>query len=217
MDQAELVRAQRAEEPIAALAAHRKFEQGRPTFLASEQLLRKAQKTPRAGKRIRLILEAADAWAAQVAPLAACRRGCDACCLLPVAITSAEARVIAAATGRPMIIPTGARKISEAVADPVEIERLATYNGRAPGPCPLLQDGQCSAYDARPAACRTHFSMADTSLLCQVVDGAPADVPYADSRQFQAFAMAMQLNETLADIRDFFSLTSHNCEQSASA
>lgn len=205
MDTSELISAQRAEEPIAAAAAHRKFERARPNFEASEQLLKQAQKTPRAGKRIRLILEAADAWAAQVAPLAACRQGCDACCHLPVAITSAEARVLAAATGRPMTLPTNARKISDAVRDPDEIERLATYGGRAAGPCPFLVDGQCSAYEARPAACRTHFSLADTALLCQVIDGAPASVPYADSRQIQAFAMILQTGEALADIRDFFS------------
>ncbi|MFD1043225.1 hypothetical protein [Pseudoxanthomonas kaohsiungensis] len=82
-------------------------------------LLKKASKAARPGKRIRLILEAASTWAAPAMAMAACRRGCSHCCTLPsIAITSAEARLLASVTGQAMELPAGAVPVQALVTDP---------------------------------------------------------------------------------------------------
>jgi len=72
----------------------------------------------------------------------ACRRGCDGCCrhlsLFPV-----EAAALAAAlTEAPAALAAEIRKRARAAAED--------------GPCPLLKDGVCLLYEARPLICRTH-------------------------------------------------------------
>jgi Fe-S-cluster containining protein len=72
----------------------------------------------------------------------ACRKGCDACCrhfsLFPVeAVNMAQAL----------------RQLPEAqILRILEKARLASPDG----PCPLLEDGACLLYPARPIICRTH-------------------------------------------------------------
>lgn len=74
----------------------------------------------------------------------ACRLGCDSCCshltLFPV--EAVHLRLAMAAC------PEDLRKI---IAENAE----AQMNNPA-GPCPLLQDGGCLLYEARPMICRTH-------------------------------------------------------------
>lgn len=71
----------------------------------------------------------------------ACRAGCDSCCrhltLFPV-----EAYALAAAL---RLLPEGEQAMIRARA------QAAT-----PAACPLLVDGVCRLYDARPLICRTH-------------------------------------------------------------
>jgi Fe-S-cluster containining protein len=174
---------------------------------AAEELLRAAGKAPRRGKRIRLLLQAASAWVAPLAAVAACREGCAACCYLPVAITSAEAMVLAQASGREARQPAEGRHVGDLVDDPSLLAEFADAAGASqapPGPCPFLSGDRCSVYEARPLACRLHVNLDSDALLCQVVPGRPAQVPYGDTRRMVAHALSMQADEVLADIRAFF-------------
>lgn len=194
----------RAEAAIASL-------KGRGGDGGAAALLRGAQKASRRGKRIRLILEAGSTWVAPLVPLAACREGCAACCHLPVAITSAEASLLSQASGRPAATPSSSQSVAELVADPAAAAALASGPAAgAVGPCPFLAGDRCGVYAVRPLACRLHLNLDADALLCQVVPGRPAQVPYADTRRMLAYALALQTDEVLADIRDFFPVGAPN-------
>ena len=71
-----------------------------------------------------------------------CRPGCDSCCR-HLSLFRVEGEALAAALHE---LPTGqAAKIREKAA-------AATPDG----PCPLLEEGRCLLYEARPIICRTH-------------------------------------------------------------
>jgi Fe-S-cluster containining protein len=89
----------------------------------------------------------------------ACRKGCSYCCHLAVETTVPEAMAIAAYIGANF-----SAEEKEQLSRRVE-EFLRTTDGmsrkeRLPlrTPCPLLRDGECSVYEARPIACRNWHS-----------------------------------------------------------
>lgn len=92
----------------------------------------------------RTLVQKVDTFARQVHRLFAdrmsCRRGCADCCLLesvlPVEAASLELAL---------------KALPEAV-----FEGLGSTAGSASTNCPLLLDGECSIYAARPLICRTH-------------------------------------------------------------
>ncbi len=202
---ADLAARQQAREPIAFERAERKMAKVKPAIVEAAGLFRSASRASRPTKRIKLVLEAASAWAAPIAKVSACRRGCAHCCYIPVVITSAEARLLSSHTGRPL------RQV-----DGVRVNTLTTTEGEARAnmmaegaefvgkPCPFLRGGECSVYDIRPLACRTHFNLDDDALLCERVEGHPASVPYVDTREVWAASLTLQPQEVLADIRSFF-------------
>lgn len=71
-------------------------------------------------------------------------------------------------------------------------------------PCPFLAAERCSAYEARPTACRVLWNLDDDPLLCQHAATGSVDVPYADATAIRGLALAMEPDLTLGDIRDFF-------------
>lgn len=200
---ADLAERQKARTPEAIARAQVKVAAADQNMRPVEALLVQASRAPRPGKRIRLLLQAASAWADQFAVLAACRRGCSHCCHLPLAITSAEARLLSTASGRNLRIPAHAVPVSDLLNADV-LAGLDERQGRM-GPCPFLGDeGECTVYAQRPAACRMHMNLDDDELLCRIAPGYVAEVPYADSRQLHATCLLLQPEEVLADIRDFF-------------
>ncbi|MCU0694690.1 MAG: YkgJ family cysteine cluster protein, partial [Polyangiaceae bacterium] len=78
----------------------------------------------------------------------ACRRGCDACCHVSLALSPVEAASVADALGR---LPPPQRG---EIAARAERPRLAAA-GQSP-PCVLLDArGACGIYESRPLVCRT--------------------------------------------------------------
>ena len=61
-------------------------------------------------------------------------------------------------------------------------------------------------WNARPLACRYHYSLDDDDLLCQLVnDDAPINVPLLNTNARKAVSLAIQgLQQEAADIRDWF-------------
>jgi Fe-S-cluster containining protein len=145
------------------------------------------------------------AWAEPLAQIAACQRGCSHCCSLPVAITSAEARLIGEAVGREPAEPPAALRVKDAATDAAFAERHRAAELQVVGlPCPFLEEGECSIYEHRPFGCRTHLSLDDDDLLCWRIEGVEVTVPYADARMVYAVFLGAQPNEAVADIREFF-------------
>lgn len=192
----ELIAAQIEREPIAAERAQQKVK-NTPTVQAMKEasdLMHQASRTPRRGKRIRLILEAASAYVAPMRAVAACRRGCSHCCTAPtIPISRAEAEHLAKGTGRQLQEPV--HKISKR-----ESCRFPSLDM----PCSFLVGNECSAYEHRPIICRSHMNLDDDPLLCQVLPDRSANVPYLDARGFMNVTTDLLIDETFADIREWF-------------
>ena len=95
----------------------------------------------------------------------ACRAGCDFCCRGPVGVQAHEV-LLAADYVMTHFSPAETAAV---------VERAAQHRARTSGlgaadqarlsqACPLLRDGQCSIYEARPEACRAHH--ASDSRVC---------------------------------------------------
>lgn len=82
-----------------------------------------------------------------------CARGCSACCQHSVPVTPPEAQRLLAFVAE---LDAGRQSALRALA-------TARLEAPALGPCPMLADAQCTAYVARPAACRTQFVWHDAS------------------------------------------------------
>lgn len=212
--QDELIDRQRAREPVAAARAEtvaREIGQ-RCSTRGAERTFGQAARAPRVRKRIKLILQAADQWVAPWMSASACRSGCSHCCSLPsILITDAEADLIAHVSGRLKEDP-GAAAISVAslVADEGKAvaEEWDAGNSYSDVPCPFLKQSMCSIYDVRPMVCRSKINADIDPLLCERAPERPASVPYLDTRPLWAASMALQLDQRLSDIRDFFPSTS---------
>lgn len=100
----------------------------------------------------------------------ACASGCSFCCHFPVGVTFAEAeRLLQALAGEPALQD---RVISAAA----ETARLSWQQlAAAMVPCPLLRDGNCAVYAARPLGCRG-WNSADASA-CAAGTSVPLDEP----------------------------------------
>jgi hypothetical protein len=72
---------------------------------AAAALLQAGQRARSARQRVVWLQRWGSAHVAPLAEVAACRRGCAHCCHIAVQITSTEASLIAAATGRPAATP----------------------------------------------------------------------------------------------------------------
>ncbi|MFH1980847.1 MAG: YkgJ family cysteine cluster protein [Pseudomonadota bacterium] len=70
-----------------------------------------------------------------------CRKGCDHCCR-HIAVFPVEAAYIHAA-------------LSQVPAEVQSVIRAGARTAPADGPCPLLENGACRLYGARPVICRT--------------------------------------------------------------
>lgn len=104
----------------------------------------------------------------------ACQRGCNYCCHQRVEIRPYEAFVLASHIQTRMSAATQADVKIRLNANKVRIVPLAPLqHTRAGIACALLENGACSVYEARPAACRKYYSLSvDT---CRNAFEAPAE------------------------------------------
>lgn len=92
-----------------------------------------------------------------------CRKGCSNCCHHPFLITVAEGVLLyrwLAAHGR--WSPSTRTRIEEARDKTLGLSFHVWLMSNLA--CPILEDGKCLAYDARPTHCRTTYSMGDPAM-----------------------------------------------------
>jgi Fe-S-cluster containining protein len=93
-----------------------------------------------------------------------CRVGCASCCYQPVALSTPELALLVAGIhpdSRPAVIAAAAR-VGERTGGRW-FDTRARYSRAVP--CPLLEGARCGAYEHRPAACLTHFSLSRAACL----------------------------------------------------
>ena len=74
-----------------------------------------------------------------------CQLGCDSCCRPPDTVFIPEAEIMKEAI----------RGLSFEQKDRIH-KRFTAYSNQEDEMCPLLENGGCSIYEARPVICRTH-------------------------------------------------------------
>ncbi|RUR71063.1 hypothetical protein EJP67_28815 [Variovorax guangxiensis] len=196
---------QRERLPIAQRRAEEKLSQIVPDP-AALRLLNTARHASSARQRVIWLQRAASAWSKPLQTVAACRKGCDHCCHIPLTVTQVEAELIGKAIGRRPTPPATSVHLLE-LGDHAQDWKTAQtqLQASAPaGPCPFLVDHQCGIYEVRPLACRVLLNLDDDELLCQKVEGVEVPVPYANAMQLKAHYLALQPAGVLADIRAFF-------------
>lgn len=100
------------------------------------------------------------------APPAACGEGCAHCCHFPVGVTFAEAvRLAQAVADDPALCAR--------IADEADATGTASWHDLAGRPCPLLRNGACARYDARPVPCRALASADRDACAHALAGGAP--------------------------------------------
>ena len=120
-----------------------------------------------------------------------CRRGCDSCCrhlsLFPV-----EAAALSAALAEaPAALSAEIRERARAAAED--------------GPCPLLKDGACLLYEARPLICRTHgLPLLGRRDGERFIDHCPLNFQGMESLPASAVIDLETLNTTLAAVNRLF-------------
>ncbi len=184
-----------------------------PTF---ERLLATARKARNVNQRVLWLHRAADTLgrAVDASGAAPCHKGCNHCCHIPVLVTRAEANLISAAADRSMataprdsvVLAHQLEQLSDQhQPEDTNAQRWAHHTGQA---CPFLdsEDGSCKVWNARPLACRYHYSLDDDDLLCRLVNtDTPVNVPLLNTHARKAVSLAIQgLQQDAADIRDWF-------------
>jgi hypothetical protein len=148
--------------------------------------------------RAKRMLEITDELAAMVTPLAPCKKGCSHCCYQMIAISSWEAAQIAKVTGKKIASFDGYNPEEDS-----REEMVKKYTGKV---CPFLVNKECSIYEVRPLICRSHISVADDPIPCDIKNNPGAKVPYfnmSDLNMIQGF-LFIGANCKFGDIREFF-------------
>lgn len=128
-----------------------------------------------------------------VSPYVACGKGCSDCCKMNVSISDIEAERLSMISRKPMAV----------VKQPV-LHSLEDFSGI---PCPFLVNDACSVYDARPYACRAHFSFDTSAYWCHPERSNVGDMSLLQmggARQAYDDVVVGSRLQGFADIRDFF-------------
>jgi Fe-S-cluster containining protein len=118
------------------------------------------------------------AWKAEPRKALACRMGCAHCCHAWVSARAPEVLIAKAA-----IAPREREAVRASVESTYAVTGSSGVEERSltAVPCPMLADGRCRIYEARPATCRTAVSL-DASVCARAFrPGAlPEDIPTPD-------------------------------------
>jgi hypothetical protein len=98
----------------------------------------------------------------------ACAPGCTACCHFPVGVRLGEALRLADALA-------SAPRLAAAVRADAAATATTAWGALVGRPCPLLVDGRCAVYDARPLPCRA-LASADAAACADALAGASGAV-----------------------------------------
>jgi Fe-S-cluster containining protein len=129
----------------------------------------------------------------------ACKAGCTYCCHNVVMATAPEiflaASELRAQHDRAFVADVAGR------CNATGQSRDGQPGGRKP-PCPLLQNGLCSVYSARPSVCRKHNSF-DVGACIAAFEGGGGDIPIRrfDQEAFECCAVALITGMRLWDER----------------
>lgn len=169
---------------------------------AEEKLIDQAVRASSVPKRIFWLRKAADAMAASVQGLAACRQGCSHCCHITTLISRAEAQLIAKETGAAFNADAGRFTKDNSSQEDAKGAAQEMFGK----PCPFLRDRACSIYNSRPLTCRQLLNMDEDDLLCQLIEGNAPQVPYMNAMAHSVAAVAiLGGHQDYDDIRNWFS------------
>lgn len=134
------------------------MEQMDKQWQLAKELMAEINKISPAHKRVETLHALVDELASEAKKEATCKRGCSFCCHISVDITNDEARVLKHLWDGSNL---GRLKKQARVKDMYSYLKVLSYED---GACVFLKDSECSIYDQRPAACRTHYSASEPEL-----------------------------------------------------
>jgi len=124
----------------------------------------------------------------------ACREGCSLCCWLRVDVFAHEVFLLARYLGSHFSAEEISELMTRLEAHSERVLPLTPFEHATQNvPCPLLREGRCSVYAARPHSCRRHHSL--DLAACQFTFDHPTDLetPAAHDRNlFRTLTEAMQ-------------------------
>jgi Fe-S-cluster containining protein len=130
----------------------------------------------------------------------ACRAGCDACCHVPVGVQAHEVLIVAE-----HIQKTFSPEELEGVIARTVAHRAAfagkTNRAQAAlkSPCVLLRAGNCTVYEARPEACRSHHSH-NAAACGQNLDFSREEIDvYVPGVRGRMFAVMLGIDQAVAE------------------
>jgi len=130
----------------------------------------------------------------------ACRAGCDACCHVPVGVQAHEVLIVAQhvqTTFSPVALEDLIARAAEhraAFAGRTSFERMSLRR-----PCPMLHDGNCTVYEARPEACRSHHSHNADACRANLASGREDEDVFIPGVRARMFAVMLGIDQGVAE------------------
>ena len=137
---------------------------------------------------------------AEARAMVACRAGCDACCHVPVGVQAHEV-LIAAHYVQTHFSPSDLEAlIARAAAHRETFAGRSNFDRTAlKTPCVLLREGNCSIYEARPEACRSHHGNNAEACRTNLESGREDIDVYIPGVRGRMFAVMLAIDQAVAE------------------
>lgn len=124
----------------------------------------------------------------------ACKKGCSYCCNTWVYATAPEIFHLASSLNT-----ENSQAFTMPIKAAADVRQKIPAEARSAhlSPCPILKDGECSQYDARPAACRTAYSLDATACQRALLDPMESMIPIPEFSVVLRAAYAIALDGAL--------------------